>query len=284
MKFSEVEQVLGSLDKLPTLPVIYTKLLRLLQSPDTTIHAISNIISEDQVIAAKVLQFVNSAFYGFPQRIGSLQRAIVILGFNAIKNLVLTTSVWDLFQRIQAGHAFNKESFWKHSIGCAVASRVLAEAADLKNPEDVFTGGLLHDIGKIVQAGYFPDQFNRVIELVDQTGLPMVEAERRVFGFDHAQIGTAIATRWRFPQDTVNMIALHHLPNETAGLNKTIAAVHIGNILATALRLGYSGEKFVPLVHDRAWETLGLGLGSLEIVMEKVIKLYNENIAILESS
>ncbi len=284
MKFSEVEQVLGSLDRLPALPVIYTKLLRLLQSPDTTIHAISNIIAEDQVIAAKVLQFVNSAFYGFPQRIGSLQRAIVILGFNAIKNLVLTTSVWDLFQRIQAGHAFNKESFWKHSIGCAVASRVIAEAADLKNPEDVFTGGLLHDIGKIVQAGYFPDQFNRVIELVDQAGLSMVEAERRVFGFDHAQIGTAIAARWRFPQDTVNMIALHHLPNGTTGLNKTIAAVHIGNILATALRLGYSGEKFVPFVHDRAWETLGLGIGSLELVMEKVIKLYNENIAILESA
>jgi putative nucleotidyltransferase with HDIG domain len=284
MKFSDVEQVLGSLDKLPTLPVIYTKLLRLLQSPDTTIHAISNIIAEDQVIAAKVLQFVNSAFYGFPQRIGSLQRAIVILGFNAIKNLVLTTSVWDLFQKIQAGHQFNKESFWKHSIGCAVASRVLAEAADLKNPEDVFTGGLLHDIGKIVQAGYFPDQFNRVIDLIDQTGLPMVEAEKKVFGFDHAQIGTAIATRWRFPQETVNMIALHHLSNGTTGLNKTIAAVHIGNILATALRLGYSGEKLVPLVHDRAWETLGLGIGSLELVMEKVIKLYNENISILESS
>lgn len=284
MKFSDVEKVLGSLDKLPTLPVIYTKLLHLLPSPDTTIHVISNIIAEDQVIAAKVLRFVNSAFYGFPQRIGSLQRAIVILGFNAIKNLVLATSVWDLFQKIQADHPFNKESFWKHSVGCAVASRVLAEAADLKNPEDVFTGGLLHDIGKVVQAGYFTDQFNRVIDLIDRTGLPMVEAEKRVFGFDHTQIGTAIATRWRFPQDTVNMIALHHLSNGTTGLNKGVAAVHIGNILAMALRLGYSGEKLVPFVHEKAWETLGLGIGSLELAMEKVVRLYNENITILESS
>ena len=147
MKPNELDRIVSSLDKIPTLPVIYTKLGKLLQSPDATIQAVSNIISEDQVIAAKVLKFVNSAFYGFPQRIGSIQRAIVILGFNTIKNLVFATSVFDIFRGVETMSAFDKKSFWKHCIGCAVASRVLAEAADLRNPDEVFTGGLLHDIG-----------------------------------------------------------------------------------------------------------------------------------------
>ncbi len=101
MKANELERIVSSLDKIPTLPVIYSKLGKLLQSPDATIQAVSNIISEDQVIAAKVLKFVNSAFYGFPQRIGSLQRAIVILGFNTIKNLVFATSVFDMFRGVE---------------------------------------------------------------------------------------------------------------------------------------------------------------------------------------
>ena len=129
MNAKEIERIVSSLDKIPTLPAIYSKLGKLLQSPDATIAAVSNIISEDQVIAAKVLKFVNSAFYGFPQRVGSLQRAIVILGFNTIKNLVFATSVFDMFRGMDTGGAFDKKNFWKHCIGSAVASRVLAEAA-----------------------------------------------------------------------------------------------------------------------------------------------------------
>ena len=283
MKYTDVDKIVGSLDKLPTLPVIYTKLLRLLQSPDTTIHSISNIISEDQVIAAKVLKLVNSAFYGFPQKIGSLQRAIVTLGFNSIKNLVLATSVWEMFKKVKTEGEFSKEGFWKHSIGCAVASRVLAEAADLKNPEDVFTGGLLHDIGKLIQAVYFPDQFSQVIALVDQTGMPIVESEKRIFGFDHTQLGTAVAVKWRFPQETLQMIALHHLSEAPSTMSREVSAVHIGNILAMALSLGSGGERRLPMLNDRAWDTLGLNLSSLELVMEKIMRLYRENMAILEA-
>ena len=122
MNAKDIERIVSSLDKIPTLPVIYSKLGKLLQSPDATIAAVSNIISEDQVIAAKVLKFVNSAFYGFPQRVGSLQRAIVILGFNTIKNLVFATSVFDMFRGMETGGAFDKKNFWKHCIGCAVAA------------------------------------------------------------------------------------------------------------------------------------------------------------------
>jgi len=282
MNAKDIERIVSSLDKIPTLPVIYSKLGKLLQSPDATIAAVSNIISEDQVIAAKVLKFVNSAFYGFPQRVGSLQRAIVILGFNTIKNLVFATSVFDMFRGMETGGAFDKKNFWKHCIGCAVASRVLAEAADLRNPDEVFTGGLLHDIGKLVVAVHYPDRFSAVINEVQASGAPMVESERKVFGYDHCQVGSALAAQWRFPADTAQMIGAHHLADGALPARKDIAAVHIGNILAMALGLGSGGEKKLAPVNPKAWDLLGLSLSSLELVMEKTVKLYRENTEILE--
>lgn len=282
MKANEIERIVSSLDKIPTLPVIYSKLGKLLQSPDTTIAAVSNIISEDQVIAAKVLKFVNSAFYGFPQRVGSLQRAIVILGFNTIKNLVFATSVFDMFRGMETGNAFDKKKFWKHCIGCAVASRVLAEAADLRNPEEVFTGGLLHDIGKLVVAVHYPEKYSNVVNEVQRTGTPMVEAERKIFSYDHCQVGSALAVQWRFPPDTALMIGSHHLADGAVPTRKDIAAVHIGNILCMALGLGSGGEKKLANVNPKAWELLGLSLSSLELIMDKTVKLYGENTEILE--
>jgi len=282
MNAKEIERIVSSLDKIPTLPVIYSKLGKLLQSPDTTIAAVSNIISEDQVIAAKVLKFVNSAFYGFPQRVGSLQRAIVILGFNTIKNLVFATSVFDMFRGMETGNAFDKKKFWKHCIGCAVASRVLAEAADLRNPEEVFTGGLLHDIGKLVVAVHYPEKYSNVVNEVQRTGTPMVEAERKIFSYDHCQVGSALAVQWRFPPDTALMIGSHHLADGAVPTRKDIAAVHIGNILCMALGLGSGGEKKLANVNPKAWELLGLSLSSLELIMDKTVKLYGENTEILE--
>jgi putative nucleotidyltransferase with HDIG domain len=282
MKPNELDRIVSSLDKIPTLPVIYTKLGKLLQSPDATIQAVSNIISEDQVIAAKVLKFVNSAFYGFPQRIGSIQRAIVILGFNTIKNLVFATSVFDMFRGVETMNSFDKKSFWKHCIGCAVASRVLAEAADLRNPDEVFTGGLLHDIGKLVVAVQYPEKFSAVINEVHKAEIPMVEAERKIFGFDHTQVGSALAVQWRFPIETANMISSHHLAEGATPQRKDIAAVHIGNILCMALQFGTGGEKRLSNVNAKAWELMGLTLSSIELVMEKTVKLYKENAEILE--
>jgi putative nucleotidyltransferase with HDIG domain len=283
MTSPDIDKFIGSLEKLPTLPMIYTKLQRLLQSPETTIHAISTVISEDQVIAAKVLRIVNSAFYGYPQKIGNLNRAIVTLGFNVIKNLVLATSVWDMFQKIQAGPQFDKENFWRHAIGCAVASRVVAEAAAIKNPDEVFTGGLLHDIGKIIPAIHYPEKFSEVLVMVEQNALTMSEAEKKIFGFDHAQIGAVIAVKWGFPQETIQMIAQHHISEFSLTIPKSTAAVHFGNILAMALGLGSGGEKYLPPLANRVWETLGLNLSSLELIMEKIVRLYQENIEILET-
>jgi len=242
MKSQKIDRIINSIGKLPTLPTVYMKLAHLLNAPDSSIKMISNIISEDQAVAAMVLKIVNSATYGFYNKIGDLQHSIVILGLNEIKNLVLATSMSKIVKQFESSNAFNMQEFWKHSIGCAILAKVLAETADLKDLEDVFTGGLLHDIGKLIHAAYLREEFNSVVANVMETGAQMSESEKKILGFDHAETGSALAEKWRLPRKTVNMITHHHLSYMMPGtLTKEIAAVHIANSLCIALRMGSGG-------------------------------------------
>ena len=282
MKSKKIDTIINSIGKLPILPTIYMKLSRLLNAPDSSIKMISNIISEDQAIAAMVLKIVNSAAYGFHNKIGDLQHAIVILGLKEIKNMVLAASMYKIVKEFKSSSAFNMQEFWKHSTGCAILSRVLAETAYLKNPEDVFTGGLLHDIGKLIHASYLCEEFNGVIANIVETGSQLSESEKKILGFDHAQTGSALAEKWNLPRETVNMIAHHHLSYMPDTLTKEIAAVHIGNSLCISLGMGSGGEKRVPVVNQKAWEILDLKLSDLEYVMQKSIKLFEESVSVME--
>ncbi len=283
MKPDKIERIIRRVDRLPTLPVIYSKLTRLLQAPNTTVQMIGNIIAEDQAIAVKVLRLVNSAFYGLPHKIGSLKHAIVLLGMNQVKNLVLATSTLQMFQEYKSAKLFDMKKFWEHSVGSAVAAKILAETAHLSNPDDIFAGGLLHDIGKLIHAIYLDETFNAVVTEVQEKGIPMYEAEKKILGYDHTYTGRELAARWSLSQGTISMIAHHHLSDDSVRLTKEVAAVHIGNSICIALGLGSGGEKVVPVVNMKAWEMLGIDLGNLEYIVVRTEKLFNESISILES-
>ncbi len=282
-KQSKIDTILRSVDKLPTLPIIYTKLNQLLQSPNATVKMIGSIIAEDQSMAVKVLRLVNSAFYGLPNKIGNLKHAIVILGLNQIRTLVLTTSTLKLFHNLKTTRAFDMQKFWKHSVGCAVAARVLAETASLRSPDDVFAGGLLHDIGKLIHAVYLTEEFSAVVAEVNECGVPMVTLERRVIGYDHTYTGKELAIRWNLSEGTIDMIAHHHLSDPATTLTKEIAAVYLGNIFSIALGLGAGGEKKVPIADTNAWDILGIELSHLESIITRIDKVFAESIAILEA-
>ena len=282
MKSEKIDRIISSIGKLPTLPTVYMKLSHLLNAPDSSIKMISNIISEDQAVAAMVLKIVNSASYGFYTKVGDLQRAIVILGLNEIKSLVLASSMYKIVNQFKSSSAFDMQQFWKHSIGCAISAKVLAETAYIKDPEDVFTGGLLHDIGKLIPATYLSEEFNNVVADVAETGSQISESEEKILGFDHAQTGSALAEKWRLPRRTADMIAHHHLSYIPDTMTKEIAAVHIANTLCIALSMGSGGEKRVPIVNQKAWEILDLKLSDLEYIMQRSTKLFEESISVME--
>ena len=281
MRNRNIERIIDTIDRLPVLPVIYTRLRNLLDKPHSTVNMIANVISEDQTTAAKVLKLVNSAFYGFPKKIADLQRAVVILGLKEINNMVLAAAMLEVFGHLTDG-ALNMKRFWEHAVGCAVSARVLAEDAHLKSPEEVFTGGLLHDIGKLIHALYLPQEFSRVIADINDTGIPMAEAETKALGFTHALTGRMLAEKWNFPEVIINMIELHHVEDAPSRVTPEVAAVHLGNILCIAFELGSGGEKRVPAVNQRAWDMLGLKISDLESICGRINKLFGEATVILE--
>jgi putative nucleotidyltransferase with HDIG domain len=187
-----------------------------------------------------------------------------------------------MFGQFKSEQGFDMDRLWEHSVGCAVASRVLAEAAQLNAVEEVFAGGLMHDIGKVVHAVNLPKQFVSIIKDVQETGRSIIEAEEEVLGFNHAETGRALAEKWGFPGRTVDMIACHHLSNGSVTLTKEIAAVHLGNTLCSALSLGSGGEQRVPIANEKAWQTLDLTLSQLEPIMGRIKKVFQESISALK--
>ncbi len=182
---------------LPTLPQVALEINRLLDNPGATISQVSNIIRKDQAVASKMLRLVNSSFFGLEKQVSTISRAVVILGFNTVRNALVSVSILKAMKGAR-NERVDFSSFWRHAISCAVVSKLFARSSHLGAPEDAFTAGLIHDIGKLVLAKYFPDQFVKILEKKD-FGRPFYDSEIDVVPVHHNEIGAHLARRWRLP-------------------------------------------------------------------------------------
>ncbi|MFP4397406.1 MAG: HDOD domain-containing protein, partial [Desulfonatronovibrio sp.] len=169
------DQILSVKD-LPTLPAVLEEVSVLVEDPDSSTEQIAKAISQDQVLSAKVLKMVNSPIYGFPRRISTIQHALVLLGFNVIRGLIISTSVFDIM-------ADSMRGLWEHSLGCAMACASIAKQAGFKDPEEYSVAGLLHDLGKVVSIVQLPEVKKEVDSLVEVRDITYYEAEKEVMGF-----------------------------------------------------------------------------------------------------
>ncbi len=253
-----LRRVVDRIQGLPTLPAMLSSINKLMVNPRTSAKEIAQLISSDPAITSKVLRVVNSSFYGFPNRISTVTHAIVILGFNTIRSIVLSTSIFDALRKTQPAHGFDRAAFWRHSIGAGACSRVLARRLGFTALEEFFIAGLLHDVGKIALDSYLPEDFAKVVSRVKEADCTMLEAEEAVLGVSHADIGGWLLQRWSLSQGLVDAVSRHHTP-ALAGENlKSAAIVHVGDILSRALQIGSGGDRRMPTLSDEAWSALGL--------------------------
>lgn len=265
----DIQQIIKGIDKLPTLPLIVTKLTELVKNPNTSAADIQNIIAKDQALSARVLKLVNSAFYGFSERISSISHAIVILGFNTIKNVALTASVFEMFGKMDEGSEFDKEGFWVHSIAVAGVSKTIASHLRLTTGEDIFIAGLLHDIGKIILDQFAHDDYVKVIQAVNERNILIMDAEMDVLDISHSQVGIHLATQWKLPPALVQMVGLHHKPELASDLAKATFCVHFADILVRAMGIGSGGDKKIPVVNKQLWEQCGLDAQAVTSIIHK---------------
>ncbi|WP_353685373.1 HDOD domain-containing protein [Thermodesulfovibrio sp. 3462-1] len=249
MNTQDVIAKIEKIESLPTIPPILKKILSVIEDPRVSLQKITDFVSSDPTLTARVLKMVNSPVYGFPGRISSVSHAMVILGLNAVKGLLLGVSVFEIMQKNMIG-------LWEHSLSTAIFARIIAMKRQLQAPEEISIGALLHDIGKVIFIMAFKDEYMKIINSAQEKASFLYEIERQYFGLTHAEVGGIIAKKWKFPQKLIEPIMYHHRPQLAEKFQVETAIVHISNILALARGVGYSGEIFVPSVHPFAWEIL----------------------------
>ncbi len=240
--------------ELPSLSIVVSQLLTLLQRDDVAMAELMEEISRDQGLAARILRIANSPFYGLSSHIGSLTDAGAMLGVHTLSNIVTAAGIMGQFPPT-ADESFDRLSFWKHAIGVGVCARVLARHGGL-DAEVAFTAGLLHDIGKLVMAAYFEDDFSQVLVYRDEHDCLLRDAEQAVLGFDHTVIGARVARHWKLPEPVINAIQHHHALMDVASPLSEL--VHVADILCRALDIGHGGDDLIPVLNLAAMKRLGL--------------------------
>jgi len=256
MGSTKVTQILDRIKKindLPTLPGIAAELLRMVHDPRSSMPQLATIIERDPALSTKVLKVVNSPFYGLRQKIGDLDKALVILGMREIVNLVSGLLVFKTFSK-HRGPTFDRRAFWTHSAACGVISRAVAAKLGYRFSGEDFVGGLIHDIGKIVLDQFMHDDFTQALECARERKLPLYQAEEEVLGISHAQVGEWLAMTWGLPETLVEVIAEHHCVELAGGNPLLVATVHVANQICKMKGLGFSGyvADFV-LQEDPGW-------------------------------
>jgi len=260
---SQFRKALREVKNLPTLPGIIAKLTRMAENPDTTTEQMGKVISKDHILAAKLLKLVNSAFYGFPQKISSLNSAIILLGFNVIKSLIISSSIFELMESQDV-------ELWEHSLGCAVVCSVLAKRLGVSDPEEVSTAGLIHDIGKVAIKMELRQEFETLKQMVHDRQIPMIEAEKELLGIDHAEVGGWLAKSWNLPAKLIEPIACHHNPLEAKDEQLSTSIIHFSDILIRGLGYGHGDDVWVPPLSKTAWQLLNLTPQDLDEIMDEV--------------
>ena len=276
MADADLKRFIAKIEDLPTLPRTVLRITEFINDPRASAKDLARIITDDQVLTARLLKLVNSSFYGFQQRVATVTEAVLLVGFDAIRSLLLTTSVFDLFPSRTARSRRDQEMLWDHSLACAVGAKVIGGTVRYEKLEELFVAGLLHDIGKIVEMTLRPEDFARVAERVRDRRLLISAAEMDVLGCTHADIGRLLAERWTLPPKLVNTIAWHHTPAAAGAFAVESSIVHLADILARALQLGSGGDPMVPPVDHAAWDLLKLKPASLDDIMAAMLAEFED--------
>jgi HD-like signal output (HDOD) protein len=264
-----------SVDTVPSLPAIFARINEAVNDPRNSIAEISNIISEDPGLAARLLRLVNSAFYNFPTRIETISRAVTIVGTQQLRDLALATSVLKLFKGVEKD-LVNMEQFWRHSIACGVAARVLASYRRESNNERFFLSGVLHDIGRLILYIRKPDLARSALIKANDSRELLHKVEYEEVGFDHATVGGALLRFWNLPASLEEIVTNHHNPTKSKRYPVETALIHLADVIVHVLKLGSSGERFVPPVDPQAWDCLGLSASVLPPALDLIERQYEE--------
>ena len=252
---------------LPAMPHVASQVLKKANDPNATAKDLHQIISQDQSLAARVLKLANSSYYARSRAITTLTDAVVIMGFNTVKSLVMASVTRELFKNF----GLNEQLLWVHSIGSAVAARTIARKVRFPKVEEAFLTGLLHDIGITVLLLKLPKKMTPILEAVyNGNAEDFRSQEMEVLGFDHAHVGELLAEKWRFSDEIVEAIGLHHRPEEAQANPGLVRITYAANMFCHKLEIGHTRRPELDLMALEPVRALQLDAEVIESLLEEV--------------
>lgn len=259
-----VTSALKEISHIATLPEVTLRIIELVEDPSSTAQDLHEVISNDPALCSRILKVVNSSFYGLPGQIASINRAIVMLGLNAVKNIAIAASLAKLFRGGELTPFFSAKELWDHSNAVAIASKMLSDRLGMGLGDEAYLAGLIHDIGIMVEMQY--DRSNLIDALdrcnADATGVPSVsllETEEEVFGATHQDFGKGLCEKWKFPTPFMAAAGYHHNPTEApTEAKKIVYVVHAADKIASMLDDGFKLDNPSNAIQREVMEDLKL--------------------------
>jgi HD-like signal output (HDOD) protein len=264
-----LEELVLSCDAVATAPELYTRLEEMMAKPDVTLQQIGALIAEDAGLVGRLLRLTNSSLYQLSGSVDTVDRALAIVGTKQVKELVLANSVLDWFSDLP-NDLISMDMFWKHSIACGCAARVIAKTRGLPDVERFYLMGLMHDIGRLVLYGKAPKIAVSALTAAKKDETLLYNVEMDMLGYNHADVGRKLLEQWQLPAAQIAAVGYHHNPSQAGEFILEASITHIADIIANYTQYGSSGERFMPPLDPSAWETLGLAESDLADILAQI--------------
>ena len=254
---TQLQKIIMSTRDLPAMPEVASKVLELSSDPNTSAQQLQQVISDDQAMTARILKIANSAMYSCSRKIKTLTEAIVMLGFNSIRSLVVTSAARNLYNTRNSRSGLKERLLWEHSIGAGFTCRILAQKRSPALVEEAFLAGLMHDIGKLVLNLRTPERFDEIVQIVYNENQPFHETEQRSLGFSHAEVGALLINKWKLSPVLEDVIRNHHNPEALSPDNQLLLYLDLANNICRKMGIGFIDEPDIDLVGCPANQLLG---------------------------
>ncbi len=267
-----IEQVIENLEQLPSIPEVASKIINMVNDPNVSFKLIGDEISRDQAMTTNILKLCNSAYFNTGKEITSIERAIVTLGLKEVKNIVMVIATKPVLDKFVIGYDLAKGDLWQQGLVVATVAKKIALLKKNKEIADVvFTGGIIHNVGKVVLAIFVQNTFKEIMEMVQAKNIPFPEAEKEVMGFDHQEVGEKILTKWNFPPVLRSIVRYYHDPEHAPKEHSLeVSIVHVANVVCLMAGVGVGSDGLYHELNAFALKKTGLTSAEVDELYAKI--------------
>jgi HD-like signal output (HDOD) protein len=264
------------------LPEVTARIMATVEDPRSSAASLHKIIAHDPALVARILKLVNSAFYGLPGQITSVDRAITLLGLNAVKNVAVAASLGQMFRGSKLCDGFSARDLWTHCVAVAVAARELARIQKSNLADEAFLGGMIHDIGILVALQAWPEKTRAVCAEVQTTGADFCQTEQKLLGVDHQIIGRTLAEQWKFPLACQEVAGFHHNPMSLEGSGrKLVCLMHVADTICCQQKQGFNLTAINQKLDEAILSEAGVDQAAIDKISTNLSELIANAAAVL---